>query len=149
MGGIAFLLAFLYFEFQLESLSLLFFHDICVTLIACISLYRIDSTVFERRIPYVFSVIGTIMAFGSMLVLPMLSLGYPLIVLLIRLDDKNFKRKLLAILQCSLSWLLGYALTMGIKLLISKETLIKSSVSNDCTHYIWYNRNITKGRYSL
>lgn len=121
-----FLFSFTYFVFQVESMSLLFFNDLFVALISSIILILLYKNGKEKYLPEFFSGVGSYLAFSSMLILPMLTIGFPLIVLMTLKKEHNWKENMTDLLQCSLSWGLGYGLTMVTKIILS-ITLINSS----------------------
>ena len=77
----------------------------------------------ERYIREFFSGIGSFLAFSSMLILPILTLGFPMIILMTLRKKRGCMTNILCILQCSLSWGVGYGLTMMTKIFLSMFVL--------------------------
>ncbi len=74
---------------------------------------------FMASLPVVFLLFGSLVNFFDYLTFPVLSLGYPLLLLLLlerRTDPAHtFKDAFLRLLFCSLAWLAGYGLTWLMK----------------------------------
>lgn len=119
LAFLPFLLAVGAYGLQAESFSFLYFHDFCLGVAASIAVLIACLTGREDRLNAVFCVAGFMMAFFSMLMLPLLGLGFPLIVWAITAQAMPERQKLGRFLQYNISWGLGYGLTMGIKILIS------------------------------
>lgn len=118
LGFIPFLISITFFNFQMESLSILFFNDLFIAIVGSISflvLYRINDLKYTLE---VFALIGAVVAFSSMFILPLTTLCFPLIVLFSLVRGCNDKLKKLV--KYSISWLYGYSVVMISKLIISK-----------------------------
>lgn len=125
---VPFVIAFLYFNFILESLSLLFFNDIGVMLIGCLLVLWYSHRDKKKYLEEVFAGIGTLLAFTSMLILPLITLGYPLIIWLMMCGSEiSFVDKMKGVVKYSLSWLCGYAITIFSKILLSVLIIHSSS----------------------
>lgn len=116
---IPFLAAISFFNFQMDSLSLLFFNDICIMLIASIGVIWIYANGKRKYAEEFFAGIGALVAFSSMLIMPLITLGFPLIIYLILANEENSKDNLLTTVKCTVSWVIGYAMTMITKVLLS------------------------------
>lgn len=117
LSFVPFLAAFSFFNFQMESLSLLFFNDLFITLVAILLISNLCYYKKEKYFEEVFVTIGAVVAFSSMLILPMITLGFPLIIALVY--EKNNANKLGQLIKCSTSWCFGYGITMITKIFIS------------------------------
>lgn len=116
---IPFLCGFLFFNFQLEALSLLFFNDICVMLTGCIVI-ACSCIKGENYTDEIFAAFGAVIAFTSMLIMPILSVGFMLVFYLIfSKNNYNWKQKIFAVIKHSISWLMGYALVTFLKVFVS------------------------------
>lgn len=119
LAFLPFLLAVGAYGLQAESLSFLYFHDFSLGVASSIAVLIVCQTGREDRLNAVFCVSGFMMAFFSMLMLPLLGLGFPLVVWAITAQELPERQRLGRFLQYNISWGLGYALTMGVKILIS------------------------------
>lgn len=117
LGFIPFLLSFSFFGFQLESLSLLFFNDFTISLVSATMVIYTATKDKENYNNTIFAATGASIAFFSMLILPILALAFPLIIALTCSNGKKFELK--SLFTYTVSWLYGYGLTMGSKIIIS------------------------------
>lgn len=116
---IPFLFSFLYFNLHIETLSLLFFNDIFLMLLGCTLVIWLCNNNKKKYLTQAYTLIGSLVAFSSMLMLPTLTLGFPLIIILLLYPENEKIENLKNTIIYSLSWLVGYALTMGTKIMIS------------------------------
>ena len=119
-GFIPFFVSFILFNFQMESLSLLFFNDLFITLIGCIAVLLIskDDNRNKKSI-YVFAAIGSSVAFFSMLILPLITLAFPLILSYAYPYETRNGRRIVCLLKEIVSWTVSYGITMVSKIIIS------------------------------
>lgn len=121
LAFIPFLISFTFFNFQMESISLLFFNDIFVALSGCMAVVYLEGK--EKKKKYykeIFAGIGAIVAFTSMLIMPVLTIGFPIVVwIVIEKRCPTWKEKALGVLKYSICWFVGYAATMLTKIVIS------------------------------
>ncbi len=113
-----FIVGFTFFFFQLESLCLLFYNDFLVMLIGCITLLLLIQQ-NKNCVEEVFPAVGSAVAFTSMLIMPLLTLGFPLVIYVSVKQFNSEKEKIRKTLQCILSWCWGYAVTMVSKILLT------------------------------
>lgn len=121
LAFVPFLATFTFFNFQMEALSLLFFNDLAVALVGCMFIAcTVGQERWEKYYNRIFAGIGALLAFTSMLILPILTIGFPIIFWLI--FDRRclaWKEKVLGVIRYSICWLFGYAITMFAKIGIS------------------------------
>ena len=118
---ISFAIAFSYFNFQMESLSLLFFNDICVMQMGIL---LVLFCIRHRKNEYLeigFAGIGVLVAFSSMLIMPMLTIGFPLIIWIsvAPFQGTSLLKRIFDVIKYSLCWLIGYAVTLLTKIALS------------------------------
>ncbi len=118
LAFLPFIVAFTFFFFQLESLCLLFYNDFLVMLIGCIALLLLIQH-NKNCVEEVFPAAGSAVAFTSMLIMPLLTLGFPLIIYASVKQFNSEKEKIRKILRCIVSWCWGYAVTMASKILLT------------------------------
>lgn len=121
-----FAVAYFYFNFAVESISLLFFNDLNVMMLSCLGVLW---AVSRKKDPaFIFALTGSVIAFSSMLIFPMLTIGFPLVVWLTATKDSESKLilKLLHMIPYAVYWLVGYGITSITKILLS-HMFIKSS----------------------
>lgn len=86
---------------------------------------------YRRGSPVLFFVLGSLTAFLDLITVPTLTLGLPLLVLLAMRKDQ-LKQGVVTILQVSLFWLAGYALTWltkwGLATLLTGENIFADAV---------------------
>lgn len=146
LAFLPFLLAVAAYGLQLESLSLLFFNDVALGIGCSIAVVIACHTGHEDRLNGIFCLGGSMMAFFSMLMLPLLGLGFPLIVWAVLAREAPERQKWSHFVQYNVSWGLGYALTMGTKIVISTR-FIASELGMDRAAYYTGNGLIgLKGR---
>lgn len=121
LAFVPFLFAISVFNLQIESLSLLFANDFCGALLACMAVLWAYENRKERFLPEIFAVAGILVAFTSMLMLPLLTLGLPLVLWLTLARERSMRQKFSDLLCCSMCWGVGWALTVGTKCLISMQ----------------------------
>lgn len=119
LAFLPFLLAVTAYGLQVEALSLIFFNDLALGIVSSIAVLIACHTKHEERLNLIFCLSGSLMAFFSMLMLPLLGLGFPLIVWVTLARETPEQQKWSRFVQYNISWGLGYALTMGTKILIS------------------------------
>lgn len=91
----------------------------------------------EKALLHLF-IFGSAVNFIDLLTVPIISLGLPLIILILAMDDKyGFKGNLLFVIKSSVYWSLGYALTWVSKWLIASLILNKNVVSDALTQMIF------------
>ena len=118
--------AYFYFNFAVESISLLFFTDLNIMMLSCLGILWAVSRKKDPTI--IFALTGAVIAFSSMLIFPMLAIGFPLIVWLTATKDvkRSLIEKILHMIPYALYWLIGYAITSLTKILLS-QTMINSN----------------------
>ena len=121
---IPFFVSFSFFNFQMESLSILFFTDIMIMLVGCFAILMYQRT--DVQITYIdvnelciFAAMGSLVAFFSMLITPLLTLGLPLVLSIRQKKTRNDKSCLTSFLANSASWLFSFALTLVTKMILS------------------------------
>ncbi len=114
---IPFFVAFSFYNFQMESLSLLFFCDFLIAQLGCMAI--IDRKPDKIEEIYIFSLLGASVSFFSMLMLPMLTLAFPLIVSIDLYNEKSFIKTFINSFKNVIAWAFSYGLVMGTKLIIS------------------------------
>ena len=133
---IPFMCAFLFFNFQLEALSLLFFNDICVMMLGCLAVICFMKHGKNYYLDELFAAFGAIVAFTSMLITPMLSVGFMLVVYLIfKNNNQDWKHDIYSVIKYSASWLTGYAVTTFAKIFISSALIVTGSGNWQVAHY--------------
>ncbi len=117
-----FLISIAFYKLQMASLSLLFFVDISIAFVASICVLCLYDN-YERFLTIVFACTGFCVAFSSMLIMPVVTIGFPLVVYLSIANDKSPGKKLVELLRYVISWMMGYAITMGTKIIIDLNVL--------------------------
>ena len=116
---IPFLAAFSFFNFQMESLSLMFFNDICVMLLASIFIFIIHMHKKDEYTEEFFAFVGATVAFTSMVIMPLITLCFPLIIFSSLRKEINLRTNIVTTLKCIGSWAISYGITMITKILLS------------------------------
>lgn len=117
---IPFLAAITMFDFQTETYSFLFFTDIFIAVVASIVMICMYQSNKDKYLYEFYALLGAIIAFYSMLILPMLSLGFPIITWFLLLKDEEKSRGgICRFVKMCASWLAGYGLTMIAKIILS------------------------------
>lgn len=116
---VPFILSFTLFGcFQIESISLLYFVDCFVMLLGCIAVLCFLQKENDHA-EEVFSLIGATVAFTSMIIIPVLTLGFPLIIYISGRKNDSGREKCIKMFKCCFSWGFSYAITVITKILIS------------------------------
>ena len=110
----------LYFHYPLESMSILLSTDICVMFSGCLAVLWAEKHHKEFYNARIFAMIGVAAFFFSMFNMPMITLGFPIIVWLIVTEKKHFdaEKRILNTIWYSFSWLIGYSIAVFSKTLI-------------------------------
>lgn len=123
-----FFFAYEYFAFSLESMSVLLNTDICVMLLGCLGILWAQNKhpIWTERI---FISIGIFASYFSMFNMPMITIGFPLVLWLSLSENKVSPeatriKKALLYTAC---WLGGYAFMTFFKLFMAKLLLQESS----------------------
>lgn len=139
---IPFLLSVLYFSFELEAMSILFFTDIVIALSACLYLLLQDDKkdkvpLSDNSVPYIaFTVFGALIAFLSMLIMPLLAFGYPMIIFLYCKKQESLFDTIKKMIGLAVCWLWGYASVLFTKVMLSKLIIASDSGSSQISKYI-------------
>lgn len=131
---IPFFIGFEYFNFSLESMSLLFCMDIDTMLLSCLAiLYVLKNNKPHRYTGYIFILTGVFAAYFSMFTLPLITIGFPLILWLSLQKDET--KEIILSIKHFVYWLIGY-FVMGLgKIAIS---IIFSNSKNGIILIKWY-----------
>ncbi|MBQ6773293.1 MAG: hypothetical protein IJP48_04430 [Synergistaceae bacterium] len=133
---IPFMCAFLFFNFQLEALSLLFFNDIFFMLLGSLLVIRFIKRGNNYYLDELFAAVGALVGFTSMLITPMLSVGFMLVCYLIfRNNNHDLKHDIYSIIKYSASWLTGYAVTTFTKVFLSSAFGLTLAGKGQVQHY--------------
>lgn len=134
-GFIPFLIAFSVFNFEMESLSLLFFTDFTIVLLGMMAVLFVNKWNKEGYAIVIFAGIGALIAFSSMLIMPTLTIGFPLIVWMSGNDLSSSKQKIKGAIRNLLAWCWGYFTTLVTKILIYAFMYEKETGVNKVTGY--------------
>lgn len=131
-----FFMSYLYFNFVVESVSLLFSNDISIMLLSCIGV--IWAVKREKDLDILFALTGVAVAFSSMLIIPMITIGFPLIIWLLITEDKGYPviSRIFMTVRLSIDWFLGYALTLFAKIGIARSIISSSRGSSTVYRYL-------------
>jgi hypothetical protein len=138
--AVSFALAMQLGGFQAVPVSLQFSSMFYVMLVASIIvLKRYGRRSFDSKLPYFFFTVGATAAFIDFLTAPLLTLGVPLIIiLLIRLynNTTEFKRDVAFLFWNCVSWAGGYFILWFIKWPVGSWILKKDVIANALNHTI-------------
>lgn len=108
-----------------------------VMLVSSIVILHFYNDSFKQKLIYIFFITGSVTSFLDLLTTPLLTLGIPLVIVLL-IDIKNkieFKYNILSIFKNSISWVCGYGFTWVSKWILA-SIILKSNI-------------ITEGIYSI
>ena len=127
-----------FFHYSLESMSILLHTDICVMLIGCLAIILLkDQFIFAA-----FLVIGLLAAFFSMFNMPMITVGFPLIVWLMLHETVDSWIRIKKVIEYSFFWLLGYSIATFSKVFIA-ACIFKKNVKHILGWYVGINDNVS------
>lgn len=129
LPALGFILSLLSGFISVVPLSLQYTSVFVVMLVACLLLLRFSRVNdFSRLLPF-FLAVGSLVNFFDYLTVPLLTLGYPLLLLLLlqaQKKDVPLTSLLKTLVLCSLAWGMGYALTWAAKWLIGSLALSRN-----------------------
>lgn len=105
-----FFISYEFFCFSIESMSFLFCMDIVTMLLSCIAIiYSYRKNLSEKYFCYIFTLTGISAAYFSMFTMPIITIGFPIIVYISLLNTNEVKTKqLYSFFQYFFYWLFGY-----------------------------------------
>ena len=117
--------------FFIVPASLQYVGVFAITLITTIIVNIMYERNKERYYPYLFFIVGGFTTFFDLLTVPLLTLGIPLIVvvLLINKKKKNIKKSLITIIKLSLLWCISYATIFFAKWVIASIVLHRDVIT--------------------
>lgn len=130
--ALPFLAVCLIFNFQFESLSLLLFVDEFIAFVGCIAILYMDTD--DERLYKVFIGCATLLACTSMLIIPVLTVGLPLVMWLIKRNEEDrcdYKVNFCRIVKYSFTWLIGYVLGLFSKGIVNRVAGINAEVGTN------------------
>lgn len=125
---ISFILSLLFMNLIIIPMSLQFSPVMYIMLISVISLLLL----YDKRrtyIPYLFFITGCVTAYFDLLTYPLITLGYPLVIVLLLLmkeNNANLKKEIAFLFKLALLWGVAYACTYIAKWAIASVVLNKN-----------------------
>lgn len=118
--------------FFIVPASLQYISVFAITLISIIIINILYQKDLEKLYPYLFFVIGGITTFFDLLTVPLITLGIPLIILILLENKKgnSIKRIFIDIIKLSLLWCLSYTLIFFSKWVIASIVLQKDVITD-------------------
>ncbi len=110
--------------FIFKSLSLSSVFDL--TLLSTLFILWKYEKIKKENLKFIFLIIGALTSYVDMLTYPLLTLGYPIIFLLLLDKKTTYKEKILYIIEYSIFWIIGYVFMWAGKWLISSIILKKN-----------------------
>ena len=136
---VPFLVGYEYFNYTFASLSILLTTDICVMLLGCLAImyaYRTGkSTTYIGRI---FAIIGILASYFSMFNMPMITIGFPMIVWLATTENTrliDFNQRARSTIANTFYWFGGYAFMTFLKIFLTKWLVGAKSGMHSLTWY--------------
>ncbi len=109
-----------------------------ISVIAIISLY--DKKYFSKILPYIFICIGAITAFMDLLTYPIITLGIPLIIVMLlkmKYEKITLKECIIIFLKMSIIWAVSYGMTYFVKWVISSIILNKNVITDAINQFLF------------
>lgn len=109
-----------------------------ISVIVIISLYGKKS--FNKKLPYIFLCIGAITAFMDLLTYPIITLGIPLIIVMLlkmKYEKLTLKEYIILFLKMSIIWAISYGMTYFVKWLIASVILNKNVITDAINQFLF------------
>lgn len=133
--GVAFVMAIGISGLHLESVSLLVFTDVFIAMLAVIVLLNLRNNEFHRT-EDVFTITGSLLAFSSMLIIPIVTLMLPLTICLFIHRKEIVREKIKLLFLYSIRWGIGYGIVLISKIAISALASINSQATSQVSRYL-------------
>lgn len=121
-------------------MSLQYMPVMTIMLLSVISLLLLsDKEKFDKMVPYIFMIIGSVTAFMDLLTYPLVTLGIPLIILFLIKEKKGevtIKQSILLIIKLSIIWALAYGGTYFIKWVIASIILGQNIIIQSMNQFL-------------
>ena len=144
-ASIPLLFTFSLFNFQMESLDLLFFNDFFLMIVGSIAIIVV-SMHSNKYYEEIFVLLGSVLAFTSMFMVPLIVLSFPLIVALLYTSNGESCGK--RFFKYTVAWGWGYAITMATKVLLSVCFVQSDRGLTQISHYLGNDKYTFVGRIS-
>ena len=142
-GFVTFFISFEYFNYSLGTMSFIFGMDICTMLAGCLGvIYVYKKNLQIKYLSYIFTLVGISAAYFSMFTLPLITIGFPLILWL-SLPKYDFEenKRIYFLLKYCFYWLIGY-FGMGLAKIVLSIILFNAQNGIFCIK--WYTGLIGK-----
>lgn len=138
--AIAFDTAIFFMGITIIPVSLQYIPVMAITLIASIVILCVEnSKKFDKLLPYFFIAIGGCTAFMDLLTYPLVTLGIPMVlVILLKLKHgSNFKDLMITIIKLSIIWGISYGATYFVKWVITSIVMGQNVITEAINQFLY------------
>ena len=132
MHALCFIFSMLAINFFIIPMSLQFTSVFAIMLIAVIIINILYKVKKEKYLPYMFFIMGGVTNFFDLLTVPLITLGIPLIVVILLRNKNNcdIKKTIIELIKLSMFWAISYILAFFAKWVIASCILQKDIITN-------------------